>query len=115
MAISLDLFRTFLAVHRTGSVTAAAHTLGLSQPAVSAQVRALETALERRLFDRLPRGVAPTPAADELARRLAAPLDALEEAVGAGPGPEAWCTWAVPPSCSPPASCARSSRCSPGA
>ncbi|MBG0820775.1 LysR family transcriptional regulator [Planomonospora sp. ID91781] len=89
MTVSLDLLRTFLAVHRTGSVTAAAHTLRLSQPAVSAQVKALEAALDRRLFDRLPRGVAPTPAADELARRLAAPLDALAEAVAADLDPEA--------------------------
>ncbi|WP_449063754.1 LysR family transcriptional regulator [Planomonospora algeriensis] len=89
VTVSLDLLRTFLAVHRTGSVTAAAHTLGLSQPAVSAQVKALEAALDRRLFDRLPRGVAPTPAADELARRLAAPLDALAEAVAADLDPEA--------------------------
>ncbi|MDP4509544.1 LysR family transcriptional regulator [Nonomuraea turcica] len=80
--LSLDLLRTFLAVHRTGSITAAAQTLGLSQPAVTAQVRALESALDRPLFDRLPRGVAPTPAADELARRVAAALDALDEVVG---------------------------------
>ncbi|MGP3957057.1 LysR family transcriptional regulator [Nonomuraea sp. 3N208] len=79
--ISLDLLRTFLAVHRTGSITAAAQTLGLSQPAVTAQVKALEAALDRPLFDRLPRGVAPTPAADELARRVAAALDALDEVV----------------------------------
>ncbi|MFI7706329.1 LysR family transcriptional regulator [Nonomuraea sp. NPDC049480] len=79
--LSLDLLRTFLAVHRTGSVTAAARTLGLSQPAVTAQVKALESALDRPLFDRLPRGVAATPAADELARRVAASLDALEEVV----------------------------------
>ncbi|RVX37923.1 DNA-binding transcriptional LysR family regulator [Nonomuraea polychroma] len=79
--VSLDLLRTFLAVHRTGSLTAAAQTLGLSQPAVTAQVKTLESALDRPLFDRLPRGVAPTPAADELARRVAAALDALDEVV----------------------------------
>lgn len=79
--LSLDLLRTFLAVHRTGSVTAAAQTLGLSQPAVTAQVKALEAALDRPLFDRLPRGVAATPAADELAHRVAAALDALDEVV----------------------------------
>ncbi|GIH89533.1 LysR family transcriptional regulator [Planobispora siamensis] len=89
MAVSLDLLRTFLAVYRTGSVTAAAHTLGLAQPTVSAQVKALEEVLGRRLFDRLPRGVAPTAAADELARRLAGPLDALAEAVGADLDPQA--------------------------
>ncbi|MFC5831069.1 LysR family transcriptional regulator [Nonomuraea insulae] len=79
--MSLDLLRTFLAVHRTGSITAAAQTLGLSQPAVTAQVKALESALDRPLFDRLPRGVAPTPAADELARRVAPGLDVLDEVV----------------------------------
>ncbi|SEF57116.1 DNA-binding transcriptional regulator, LysR family [Nonomuraea solani] len=79
--LSLDLLRTFLAVHRTGSITAAAQTLGLSQPAVTAQVKSLESALDRPLFDRLPRGVAPTPAADELARRVAPALDALDGVV----------------------------------
>ncbi|MFF4416802.1 LysR family transcriptional regulator [Streptosporangium sp. NPDC001559] len=77
--MSLDLLRTFLAVHRSGSVTRAAEHLGLSQPAVTAQVRALERALGQPLFERLPRGMAPTPAAEELAGRVAAPLDALEE------------------------------------
>ncbi|MCK2216893.1 LysR family transcriptional regulator [Actinomadura sp. ATCC 31491] len=81
--LSLDLLRTFLAVHRTGSITAAAQTLGLSQPAVTAQVKTLEATLDRPLFDRLARGVAPTPAADELARRVAPGLDALEEVVAA--------------------------------
>ncbi|MGW2158771.1 LysR family transcriptional regulator [Nonomuraea sp. NPDC001699] len=80
--LSLDLLRTFLAVHRTGSITAAAQTLGLSQPAVTAQVKTLEATLDRPLFDRLPRGVAPTPAADELARRVAPALDALDEVAG---------------------------------
>ncbi|MGP4099443.1 LysR family transcriptional regulator [Nonomuraea sp. KM90] len=79
--LSLDLLRTFLAVHRTGSITAAAQTLGLSQPAVTAQVKTLESVLDRPLFDRLPRGVAPTPAADELARRVSPGLDSLDEVV----------------------------------
>lgn len=78
MNVSLDLLRSFLAVHRSGSVTAAAHVLGLAQPTVTAQLRSLEARLGRTLFDRLPRGVAPTAAADELARRIAEPLDALE-------------------------------------
>ncbi len=36
----------------------------------------------RELFKRLPRGVAPTPVADDLAARVAAPLDALEAVTG---------------------------------
>ncbi|MBB5079040.1 LysR family transcriptional regulator [Nonomuraea endophytica] len=81
MSISYDLLRTFLAVYRSGSVTRAAELLGLSQPSVTAQVKALETALKRPLFERLPRGMAATASADQLARRIAAPLDSLEELV----------------------------------
>jgi DNA-binding transcriptional LysR family regulator len=77
MAISLDLLRTFLAVHREGSVTGAARRLALSQPTVTAQLQALEAALGRPLFVRQPRGVTPTPAADLLARQVAGPLDDL--------------------------------------
>jgi DNA-binding transcriptional LysR family regulator len=88
MKPSLDLLRSFLAVHRTGSITAAADLLGLAQPTVTAQMKTLEAALGRPLFERRPRGVAPTAAADDLARRVAVPLDALEAVIVAQtPGP----------------------------
>ncbi|MET9473022.1 MULTISPECIES: LysR family transcriptional regulator [unclassified Streptomyces] len=73
----LNLLRTFLAVYRVGSFTAAAHLLGLSQPTVTTQIRSLERQTGRELFERLPRGVAPTPIAHDLATRVAGPLDAL--------------------------------------
>lgn len=73
----LNLLRTFLAVHRSGSFTAAAPRLGLSQPTVTAQIRTLEQQAGRDLFTRLPRGVEPTPYAHELAGQIAGPLDAL--------------------------------------
>jgi DNA-binding transcriptional LysR family regulator len=79
---SLDLLRTFLAVHRAGSVTAAAQLLGLSQPAVTAQLKALEKSLGKPLFRRHARGVTTTAAGEDLARRLAGPLDDLVAAVG---------------------------------
>ncbi|TDV41704.1 LysR family transcriptional regulator [Actinophytocola oryzae] len=79
---SLDLLRTFLAVHRAGSVTAAAQLLGLSQPAVTAQLKALEKHLGKPLFNRHARGVTTTAAGEDLARRLAGPLDDLTAAVG---------------------------------
>jgi DNA-binding transcriptional LysR family regulator len=75
--LSLDLLRTFLAVHREGSFTAAAQQLSLSQPTVTAQIRALEARTGRALFTRRPRGVLPTAYADLLARRIADPLDRL--------------------------------------
>jgi DNA-binding transcriptional LysR family regulator len=79
---SLDLLRTFLAVHRSGSVTAAAQLLGLSQPAVTAQLKTLEKNVRKPLFHRHARGVTTTAAGEELARRLAGPLDDLAAAVG---------------------------------
>ncbi|MEV7570909.1 LysR family transcriptional regulator [Streptomyces tanashiensis] len=78
----LNLLRTFLAVHRSGSFTAAAGLLGLSQPTVTTQIRALERQTGRELFERLPRGVAPTPVAHDLAARVAGPLDALAAVTG---------------------------------
>ncbi|MEV5357466.1 LysR family transcriptional regulator [Streptomyces sp. NPDC052693] len=84
----LNLLRTFLAVYRSGSFTAAAQILGLSQPTVTTQIRSLERQTRRELFERLPRGVAPTAVADELAARIAGPLDALAEATGHGPREE---------------------------
>ncbi|WP_341941181.1 LysR family transcriptional regulator [Microbacterium sp. LWH10-1.2] len=78
----LPLWRTFLAAYRAGSVSAAARTLGLAQSTVTAQLQALERSTGEPLFERFARGIRPTPRADELAARLAAPLDALAAAVG---------------------------------
>lgn len=75
--VDLSLMRTFLAVYRAGSLTGAAPQLRLSQPTVTAQIKALEAQLGQQLFERGPRGVAPTLAADELAREVALHVDAL--------------------------------------
>ncbi|GHF28177.1 LysR family transcriptional regulator [Streptomyces mashuensis] len=82
--LDLNLLRTFLAVYRAGAFTAGARTLGLSQPTVTTQIRSLESRLGRELFERLSRGVVPTPFADELAARVMEPLDALGPVSGAG-------------------------------
>ncbi|TGB12068.1 LysR family transcriptional regulator [Streptomyces sp. MZ04] len=82
--LDLNLLRTFLAVYRSGSFTAAARLLGLSQPTVTTQIRALERQVDRELFERLPRGVAPAPFADALASRIVDPLDALAAVTGHG-------------------------------
>ncbi|VTR78986.1 HTH-type transcriptional regulator LeuO [Cellulomonas hominis] len=86
----LHLLRTFLAVYRAGTITAAAAQLGLSQPAVTAQVRTLEQQAGHDLFVRRPRGVEPTPRAHELAARVARPLDELA-------GAATWDTGAAAP------------------
>jgi DNA-binding transcriptional LysR family regulator len=80
----LNLLRTFLAVYRAESISAAAKELHLSQPAVTKQIQQLEAQLARGLFTRLPRSIVPTPVADELARRIADPLDALETTLEIG-------------------------------
>ncbi|GAA2064823.1 LysR family transcriptional regulator [Streptomyces albiaxialis] len=75
--MDLALLRTFLAVHRAGSFTRAAPLLGLSQPAVTGQIRTLERQLGRPLFLRQARGVTPTTVGEELAHKVAPHLDAL--------------------------------------
>ncbi|ACY98899.1 LysR family transcriptional regulator [Thermomonospora curvata] len=86
--MDLSLLRTFLEVYRAGSLTGAAPHLGLSQPAVTAQIRTLEERLGRQLFQRTARGVVPTAVADELARQVAPHVDALvaitERRIGPG-------------------------------
>jgi len=76
-ALDLTQLRTFLAVYRAGSLTEAARRLKLAQPTVTSQIHSLEQQLDRQLFERLPRGVAPTAVADDLAARIAAPMDQL--------------------------------------
>lgn len=73
----LNLLRTFLAVYRAGTFTAAAPALGLSQPTVTAQIRTLEKHTGRPLFERRARGVEPTTYARGLAARVAESLDSL--------------------------------------
>ncbi|AYN40469.1 LysR family transcriptional regulator [Streptomyces dangxiongensis] len=82
--MDLALLRTFVTVHRAGSFTRAAALLGLSQPAVTSQIRTLERQLGRPLFLRQARGVIPTTIGDELAHKAAPHLDALVEIAESG-------------------------------
>lgn len=77
----LQHLRTFVEVYRERSISAAARRLGLTQPAVSQHIVALEATIERALFERHSRGVTPTPAADELASSLGDSLDVAEAAL----------------------------------
>ncbi|MGY2736737.1 LysR family transcriptional regulator [Sphingomonas sp. UYP23] len=63
---SWDLYRTFDAVLRTGSLSGASRSLGLTQPSVARHIDALEQAIGRDLFVRTHRGLTPTAAAIEL-------------------------------------------------
>jgi DNA-binding transcriptional LysR family regulator len=78
--------RSFLSVYRHNSISRAADALHLTQPAVSRHIKVLESRLGCKLFERLPRGLAATPAANELERKVGSHLDALEGVVGISGG-----------------------------
>ncbi|MBW0368304.1 LysR family transcriptional regulator [Ensifer adhaerens] len=65
---NLDQLRAFMDVAELGSFTAAAERTGLTQPAVSLQVKHLEQHLGVRLIERIGRKAQPTPAGHELLR-----------------------------------------------
>lgn len=64
--ISWELYRTFLAVLREGSLSGAARRLGITQPTVGRHVDQLEGAFGQRLFTRTQTGLLPTDAAQAL-------------------------------------------------
>lgn len=80
---SLERLRTLREVARAGGFSAAAEALGLTQPAVSNQIRQLEQEAGARLLERIGRTVRPTPEGELLiaaADRAFATLDtALDE------------------------------------
>ncbi|MGW5110174.1 LysR family transcriptional regulator [Nocardia sp. NPDC004123] len=80
MDVSVVGLRVLREVAERGTFTAAAHSLGYTQSAVSRQVAALEQATGVRLFDRYPGGVRPTSAGVALLRHAVTALDALDAA-----------------------------------
>jgi DNA-binding transcriptional LysR family regulator len=60
--MEIGQIEAFLAVGTFGGFRRAADALRVTQPAVSARIKALETSLGVRLFDRGPRGLAPSAA-----------------------------------------------------
>ncbi|MCG8422787.1 MAG: LysR family transcriptional regulator [Proteobacteria bacterium] len=75
----LDLLRTFVAVARAGSMTAAARQLGLTQAAVSKRIQALEAAFQRPLFQRAGRHLAMTEAGRSLTAEIGPMVDDLQQ------------------------------------
>ena len=57
MDISLDLYRIFYVVAKNGSISSAANALFISQPAITFQIKKLETLLGVSLFTRTKHGV----------------------------------------------------------
>jgi len=81
--LPLDPLRAFDLVAREGTFSAAAERLGLTQPAVSLQVRQLERRLGVRLLERVGRSVRPTAAGAELLQHVPAIAAALQAALRA--------------------------------
>jgi len=79
--IPLSALRVFEAAARQLSFTRAAQELGITQAAVSWQVKALERRLEQVLFERMPKEVALTPAGERLARAATDAMAILRTAV----------------------------------
>ncbi|MEZ8759795.1 LysR family transcriptional regulator [Vibrio splendidus] len=75
--MDLNLLTTFLAVYKHSSITVASEQLDISQPAVSAAIKRLESVVGKALFVREGRGIAPTGAAVSLANKIEDPLNII--------------------------------------
>lgn len=78
--------RAFLATAQSGSLSAAARRLGLTQPTLSRQVSALETELGLTLFERVGRGLEITQAGRDMLAHFATMGQAAEDAMLAATG-----------------------------
>jgi DNA-binding transcriptional LysR family regulator len=79
--MDLNLLRLFDAVFKTHSVTLAAMSLDLSQPAASKQLTRLRDLLRDPLFVRTNDGMAPTPRATALAKPIRQALSTMRDAL----------------------------------
>ncbi|WP_313540079.1 LysR family transcriptional regulator [Sphingomonas sp.] len=76
---SWDVYRSFAAVLHSGSLSAAARALGMTQPSIARHIDMLERAIGGRLFVRSQRGLSPT----DLALALHPHAEALVAAAAA--------------------------------
>ncbi|WP_321886486.1 LysR family transcriptional regulator [Paraburkholderia bannensis] len=79
----LNLIRAFVAIYETGSVSAAAKRLNLTQPSVSHALSRLRDLLHDQLFTRTREGMIPTFNASQLFLAFKAALDSIESAISA--------------------------------
>ena len=98
--MDLRNLRYFIAVIDAGSLSKAAASLYVAQPALTAQIKKLETELGAQLLERSHVGVTPTPVGLQLyhdARRLLSDASAMQERIRrSGASPEGSVTLALP-------------------
>ncbi len=80
-AMDLHQLKTFVVVAREGSITRASELLHLSQPAVSAHIKAIEEGLDVVLFERTARGMSLTADGKRLLAKAEQTLGAHQELV----------------------------------
>ncbi|WP_430401680.1 LysR family transcriptional regulator [Fluviicola sp.] len=80
MQINLEWFRTFKAIYETGTLSAAAKELYVSQPGVSLHLNSLESFTGYKLFDRSARRMVPTEKGKILYNFILEPIRKLETA-----------------------------------
>lgn len=76
--VDYDWYRSFLAVYQVGTVTGAAQERGLTQPAVTQHLAALEAVVGAPLFTRTARLMVPTERGKALYTHVAGALDVLD-------------------------------------
>ncbi|TDS12996.1 LysR family transcriptional regulator [Sphingobacterium paludis] len=77
---NLEWLRTFRAIYESGTLSAAAQALFISQPGVSLHLNSLEAFAGYKLFDRAPRKMVPTEKGKILYNAILEPLQKLESA-----------------------------------
>jgi DNA-binding transcriptional LysR family regulator len=89
--VPIEIVRTVVAISETGSLSRAGERLGLSQPAVSAQMKRIQTLLGGEIFRRTPNGTTATPLGKLVlnqARRMLEANDQMLRLGGTTEGPQ---------------------------
>jgi DNA-binding transcriptional LysR family regulator len=89
--IPIEIVRTVVAISEAGSLTKAGEKLNLSQPAVSAQIKRIQSLLGGELFKKTPNGTSPTELGKLVLHEARRMLDANDQMLrlgGVADGPQ---------------------------